>query len=386
MEHRSKSNPNLQPLLFTPEDFANCFFRKPSDREYEFLTYLTICRRLLGAEDLAKLDAVNELGRTGYKLMSIFALLSLKLLYSQVTMKQTLELVRGNDNLRQIIGVVKVPSEATVSRLSGPTQAIADVEVMMARVRALYSKIIGGMVGHLSVDSTTNEAREKPIKGKREAARERQPKKRGRKKKGSPEEAEYLAAKALEEEMRARYLAESPEESISRLEKRCSLTAKMNSKGKRQWFVGYKTHIACDDFGVPLAFVVTGACVHDSRVAVPLMKLVRMNFVFLYALMDKGYVSPDIEEYVRRVGAKAIIDRPAYNGVSIPMDPATAQRYKARTTVERTNSELKDGFLPVKLYRRGENARYDISLGVLLTTIKKVLAVVAMMQEQQQAA
>ena len=65
MEHRSKSNPNLQPLLFTPEDFANCFFRKPSDREYEFLTYLTICRRLLGAEDLAKLDAVNELGRTG---------------------------------------------------------------------------------------------------------------------------------------------------------------------------------------------------------------------------------------------------------------------------------------------------------------------------------
>ncbi|MCK9547066.1 MAG: hypothetical protein M0Q37_00995, partial [Sphaerochaeta sp.] len=64
----------------------------------------------------------------------------------------------------------------------------------------------------------------------------------------------------------------------------------------------------------------------------------------------------------------------------------TAQRYKARTTVERTNSELKDGFLPVKLYRKGENARYDISLGVLLTTIKKVLAVVAMMQEQRQAA
>ncbi len=386
MEHSSKSNPNLQPLLFTPEDFANCFFRKPSDREYEFLTYLTICRRLLTAEDLAKLDAVNELGRTGYKLMSIFALLSLKLLYSQVTMKQTLELVRGNDNLRQIIGVVKVPSEATVSRLSGPTQAIANVEVMQARVRALYSKIIGGMVGHLSVDSTTNEAREKPIKGKRAVASERRPKKRGRKKKGSPEEAEYLAAKALEEEMRARYLAESPEESISRLEKRCSLTAKTNSKGKRQWFVGYKTHIACDDFGVPLAFVVTGACVHDSRVAVPLMKLVRMNFVFLYALMDKGYVSLDIEEYVRMVGAKAIIDRPAYNGVSVPMDPATAQRYKARTTVERTNSELKDGFLPVKLYRRGANARYDISLGVLLTTIKKVLAVVAMMQEQQQAA
>ncbi len=52
--------------------------------------------------------------------------------------------------------------------------------------------------------------------------------------------------------------------------------------------------MACDDFGVPVAFAVTGACVHDTQAAIPLMKLTQKNFDFLYALMDKGYVSTDI--------------------------------------------------------------------------------------------
>ncbi|OQY32954.1 MAG: hypothetical protein B6241_09350 [Spirochaetaceae bacterium 4572_59] len=67
-------------------------------------------------------------------------------------------------------------------------------------------------------------------------------------------------------------------------------------KGKKQWFIGYKAHLAVDDFGVPISYVLSGACVHDSQVAVLLIKL--------------------------------------------------ALRYQARTTVERTNSELKDGYLP----------------------------------------
>jgi hypothetical protein len=64
---------------------------------------------------------------------------------------------------------------------------------------------------------------------------------------------------------------------------RCSLTAKQNSKGMKQWFIGYKVHLAADDFGVPIAYIVTGACVHDCKVAVPLMKMAyqRTDFFFL---------------------------------------------------------------------------------------------------------
>lgn len=169
--------------------------------------------------------------------------------------------------------------------------------------------------------------------------------------------------------------------------KRCSLTAKQNSQGQRQWFIGYKAHMGCDDFGVPVAYTVTGACVHDTQAAIPLMKLTQKNFDFLYVLMDKGYVSADIEAYVHRIGRKSIIAQRSYKGVPPPqMDSLTALRYEKRTVIERTNGELKDGYLPVKLYRKGEQARYDISLAILLTTIKKVLSVASAIPEQRRKA
>ncbi|HPB41480.1 MAG TPA: transposase [Sphaerochaeta sp.] len=157
------------------------------------------------------------------------------------------------------------------------------------------------MVGHLSIDSTIIEAREKPFIKKKEK-KVSPPKKKGRKKKGSPEEKEYRKQKALAEQERLNYLAEDILTSISRLEIRCSLTAKQNSKGKIQRFIGYKVHLATDDFGVPIAYIVTGACVHDCKAAVPLMKMAYQRTDFFYALMDKGYLNPDINTYADMIG------------------------------------------------------------------------------------
>ena len=52
-------------------------------------------------------------------------------------------------------------------------------------------------------------------------------------------------------------------------------------------------------------------------------------------------------------------------------------------TVERTNSELKDGVLPDKIYKRGANARYEIELAILLTTMGKVGRVLALRGEHR---
>ena len=371
----------LQPLLFTCEQLPNHFFRKPSQRELELLSYLRILRGLLTPKELHSLSKVNHLGRTGYSLMSILSIMILKLMHEQKTMRQALQLLQENGNLQMIVEVDTVPSEATMSRLSRQVAGIVKPEKLYERLIELYQRKTGRIIGHLSIDSTVIEAREKPIKGKRAAKKELQ--KRGPKKKGSAEEAEYRARKATEERQLAQYLAEEPETSLSALEKRCSLTAKKNAQGMNQWFIGYKAHMACDDFGVPVAFTITGACVHDSKVAIPLMKLTQRNFDFLYALMDKGYVSSDIEAYAEMIDRRAIISQRSYKGVPPPeMDPPSALRYKKRTTIERTNGELKEGYLPVKLYRKGEQARYDISLAILLTTVKKVLSVVSMMQDQ----
>lgn len=374
MAYSTPNTSSLQSLLFDTEDFSSCFFRKPSDRELEFLTFFTTVQQLLSPSELKGLRRSRIRGRVGYDLLSILGIMLLKLHYRQPTMKETLLLLRENGNLKDILGINRVPSPASASRLARMVEQVIQPTALHERLIQAYKEGMGRMVGHLCIDSTIIAAREKPFVKEKEALAEPvSPKKKGRKKKGSPEENAHLEQKARAEQERLEYLSEDPRISLSRLEMRCSLTAKQNSKGKRQWFIGYKAHLAADDFGVPVAYAVTGACVHDCKVAVPLMKMAGKRTDFLYALMDKGYLNPDINAYADMIGRKVIIDQRARRSVSaLPMDKPEAARYKARTTVERTNSELKDGYLPDKIYRRGCHARYDIELAILLTTMKKV--------------
>lgn len=381
----STPNPtSLQSLLFDTEDFGSCFFREPSERELEFLGLYATVQQLLSPGELTYLLRGSIKGRVGYDLLSILGIMLLKLHFRQPTMKETLLLLRENGNLKDILGISTVPSQATACRLSRVVERVVDPAVLHERVIQAYKEAMDNrMVGHLSIDSTIIEAREKPfVKEKEASPAPVPPKKKGRKKKGSPEEKAYLEQKARAERERLDYLAEDPLQSISRLEMRCSLTAKQNSKGKRQWFIGYKAHLATDDFGVSVAYAVTGACVHDCKVAVPLMKTAHQRTDFLYALMDKGYLNPDIDAYAAMIGRKAIIDQRAHRSIApLPMEKPEAARYKARTTVERTNSELKDGYLPDKIYRRGCHARYDIELAILLTTLKKARNVLLAREE-----
>lgn len=373
----------LQSLLFSSESLKSCLFRQPSARELEFLHFFSAVQSLLSQDERRKLGRCHRRGRDGYALSSILGIMLLKLLYQQRTMKQTLQLVHENGNLKDMLAITGVPSEATVSRLSKEVESIVKPSDLHERVIQAYTKSLDRLaVGHLSIDSTTIEAREKPVKTR--APKAKTLKRRGPKTKGSLEEQQYCERQAQQERERIAYLHESFETSLSKLEMRCSLTAKQNSKGKRQWFIGYKAHLATDDHGVPMSFAVTGASVHDSKVAVPLMKKTRETTDFLYVLLDKGYISPLINDYVDMIGRKAIIDRRAYKGVvADPLDPASQRRYAARTTVERTNSELKDGFLPDTIYKRGSHARYEISLAIVLTTMKKVRNVLILYEAQK---
>lgn len=372
MPHSTPTNFPLQSLLLSNDDFSSCFFRNPTHRELEFQSFYHAVQSLLSCDEMRKLKKYHRKGRIGYDLVSILGIQLLKLHYKVQTIKDTLLLLEENINLKTILYLHQVPSTATASRLSRKVEEIIKPTILHKRFILLYREQMNGGIGHLSIDSTTIEAREKSIHKKKESTATSSLKKRGRKKKGSFEQKNYLEHQARKQQEHLDYLTESPETSISKLEMRCSKTAKQNSKGNKQWFTGYKAHLATDDFGVTVAYVVTGACVHDCKVAVPLLKMAHQRTYFFYALMDKGYVNPDIDAYAELIGRKVIIDQRTYKGVvAIPMGKTNALRYKARSTVERTNSELKDGFLPDKLYRRGSQVRYDIELAILLTTMKK---------------
>ena len=91
--------------------------------------------------------------------------------------------------------------------------------------------------------------------------------------------------------------------------------------------------------------------------------------IILYELMDSAYDAPQIRTAIDNLGHVAIIDpNPRRGGVPEEkiFDPATANRYKERTTAERGNSRLKDEFGLRNLRVRGHaKAHLHIMFGVI---------------------
>ena len=51
----------------------------------------------------------------------------------------------------------------------------------------------------------------------------------------------------------------------------------------------YKLHLDINDTGLPISALVTSASLHDSQVAIPLIKQTSSKVNYLYDLMDAAY-------------------------------------------------------------------------------------------------
>ena len=309
-------------------------------------------------------DGRSRTGRPGYTLLSVLAIHAVKIFFRLKTLTAARERLLSSSNLRTITETGRIPSLAVISKKTDMLIDLVDFNSIPTSICSSFYK--GGLVCHLSIDSTIEEARERPVKTEKPGKR-----KRGRKRKGS----DGLTIAEEKEQLYDLMENGDVDEFLSTLEHRCSMTGKKNSKGNMEWFIGYKAHVAADDSGIIVAHHVTGACVHDSQVAIPLMRMADRRCDYLYALMDGGYTSQRIETFVHSIGKVPIIDSHAdRNGNKKEMEPCRAERYKARTTVERTNSELKECFLPGKLYSRGKRGIFQIELSILMLDIKKISA------------
>lgn len=355
---------SIQPLLFTSEDLSPCFFFQPTDDE---LCFMEVWENLVSAMPAPVRcdEGRSRTGRPGHTLLSVLAVHAVKLYFQEKTMTAARDRLLSSSNLRTITGVAEVPSLSVISKKTDTLIDLVDFSSILASICSSFYK--DRLVCHLSIDSTISEAREKPVK----AEKPRRKRKRGRKRKG----AEELAIAEEKEQLYDLMENGCVDEFLSSLEHRCSVTGKKNSKGNMEWSIDYKAHLTVDDNGIIVAHHVTGASVHDSQVAIPLMRMADRRCDYLYALMDGGYTSQRIEAFASSIGKVPIIDRRAdRNGNKKEMEPCKAERYKARTTVERTNSELKECFLPGKLYSRGKKGIFQIELSILMLDIKKISA------------
>lgn len=259
-----------------------------------------------------------------------------KALYRHPTTSDLHRALQSAVNLRRVCGfgtAGSLPSEATFSRAFADFAASNLGNMVHDTLVAQY--LSHELIGHISRDSTAIVGREKPAK---KAAKEpKPPRKRGRPAKGEQRESPPL--KRME-----RQIGQTVQEAIDELPIACDRGTKKNAKGYTTSWNGYKLHLDTNDIGLPISALVTSASLHDSQVAVPLIKMTSQKVTYLYDLMDAAYDASLIDATSRQYGHVPIIDSNGRGKEVVPMAPHEAQRYKMRSSAERANSRLKEDF------------------------------------------
>jgi hypothetical protein len=284
-----------------------------------------------------------------------------KALYNAPYTTTLIEMLHTQPMLRRLIGWqtrAQIPSEPTFSRAFATFAKMNLGEVVH---QVLVQTYLGErLVGHLCRDSTEIVVREKAAKKPRKPKTPKRP--RGRPKKGSPPSTSVPKSRRL-----PRQRNQSVEQSLKELPTVCDMGCKRDSNGYVHHWKGYKTHIDTADGGLPVSVVTTSASLHDSQVAIPMLRQSAARVTSLYDLMDTAYDAKDIREVSLELGHQPIIARNGRGGQAPPpMDPATARRYQQRTVCERVNARLKDEFGGRQVRVRGHSkVHLHVMFGIL---------------------
>ena len=267
-------------------------------------------------------------------------------------------------NLRMICGFTTrqdVPSESTFSRVFAEC-ASADLGTLVHDA-LVEEHMSAELIGHVSRDSTAIIGREKPAKRAKKA--------KVAKKRGRPAKGEKRPPKRIEAQR-----SQSASEAIALLPNVCDRGTKKNAKGHKETWNGFKLHLDVNDFGTPLSAVLTSASLHDSQVAIPLMKLTSGKVTYCYDLMDAAYDAAQIWKQSRELDHVPIIDRNPRGKELLPMAPHEAVRYNERTSVERCNGRLKDEFGGRDVQVRGhDKVKMHLMFGIIALFADQLLKV-----------
>jgi len=310
-----------------------------------------------------------------------------KSVYNFQTTRDLIDRLRIDRTLRIICGwryKSDIPSEATFSRAFGE---LSDLEIAQKTQEKFVSEYLSEKTFfYNATDATKIPLRQKAVKI--EKAKDK-PKKRGRPKKGETREPIKPTILKQQKEM------QTVEEMLSLVSTDCGVGVKQNSKGNREVWVGGKLHISAVDGDIPIAAFYSGANIHDSSVALPLIQETSKRINYLYDLQDAGYDADIIREYSSKLGHRPIIDinpknskvlkekielikheKEIFEALSQHLNLDT-EHYNQRSMVERVNKYLKDDFGCDKIYYQGaKKVASVLAFGILSICIHQSLKLV----------
>ncbi len=176
-----------------------------------------------------------------------------------------------------------------------------------------------------------------------------------------------------------RQLTQVPEIALLELDTACDVGCKTDSKGNKNYWIGYKFHVRVAEGNLPLLAVTTAASVHDSQVDIPMMKMTDRLVTSLYELKDRGYDAKYIRQAAVEAGHVPIIDYIKRRGQerARELDPDRAEHYKGRTVAERFNARLKDEFGGNMVRVRGNRKVHaHLMCGLLVILADQLLRIV----------
>jgi len=343
----------LQQNLFP--QLEECWETSLTEKEQQLVAILELVR----IENYIPKSAFMQLmGRKILERAAIARAFVAKMVYTHTLTRTTIEALHSSASQRRICGFANesdIPSESTFSRAFAEYAESGLGEKVHNALVEQYLK--PELVGHVSRDSTAIEGREKPVK--KEVKQKPAPRKRGRPAKGEIREPK-------EEKRLDRQRGQTAEEALQELPVHCDVGTKKNSKGHKESWIGYKLHADINDCGLPISVALTAASVHDSQLAIPLMKMSSAKVDYLYDLMDAAYDAGQIYETSKVLGHVPIIDKNSRGKEVIPMAPHEAVRYNERTAVERFNSRMKESFGAGNVMVRGaQKVKMHLMFGVV---------------------
>lgn len=310
-----------------------------------------------------------------------------KSVYNIQTTRELIDRLKNDRTLRILCGwryERHIPSESKFSRVF---RELSDLQIAQKMHEQFVKEYLSDTLFFYNAsDATKIPLREKPLKVKKEV----KPKgKRGRLKKDEVVKAKNPTILELQQKM------QTTKEMLSLVSSHCGVGIKQNSKGNREVWIGGKLHLSVVDGDIPITAFYSGANVHDSSVALPLMNETSQRVSYLYDLQDAGYDSRIIRDFSKKLNHKPIIDINPKNSkelkekielkreeqkkfrlLNLPQN-SNIYHYNQRSMAERVNKYLKEDFGCNTIYYQGATKVASVlAFGILSICIHQSLKLV----------
>lgn len=312
-------------------------------------------------------------GRPNKDRLAIARAFVVKAVLNLPTTEALIDRLKVDISLRRICGFSSTHAVPDKSRFSRAYAEFAQARLPEHIHTALIATYLGEqLIGHISHDSTEIQARERPNNKPKEKKVATLPKKRGRPRKDTPVDVTEKEPTRIEKQQ-----TQSLAEMLRELPRDCDTGTKMNSKGYKTSWNGFKLHIGTADGDIPVSCILTSASVHDSGVMMPLMHQTSAQIDYCYDLADAAYCSPLLRDASRELGHVPLIDHNPRRGEKNEFASHEAERYKARSSAERVNAHLKDNHGGRQIWVRGNGkVMAHLMFGILVITGEQLLRLI----------